>query len=1168
MNEETKRLSPLKDTLNRLFAFSGNECAFPGCTSKLIDDEDNFIGQVCHIEAAMKGGQRFNKAQNNEDRRKFENLLLMCYPHHIKTDNVTKYPIEALKQIKENHEKRFRSAEAQYHIDDQVVTTIYNDLLNSIKEDTTAIRQDTGEIKETMSDVLDALRQLSSDRDAKVKSDFNDRIDEILAFRNKNQQRVALELFGKLWQKSEADMSDKEKYRVFANMGICHLELFENEAASTYFILAETYQPDNIRAITYAALGYALVKNIVRAEEYIEKALNIEPNNTDAYSTMVILFKKELPFPELLQKIPEAIRQNPQVAFALSMAARELDNFHEAINWANVALENSEGDQVDLKANLGALILESIHNPFTIASSQSNQDTINKAKYIVQLYDESWAAIKDSDLKNSRGWWLLNRGAAKRIIGDREGAYEDMATACSHDASFHNYRQLALMAVEKNNLDKAWEIAEQLIGMAGDAPQRQDILLFKAEIKAIKKEYAEADAIIQALFGEDMDEKTESHVMELQLKIMIHTERIDVAEKLTELMISNHPNRIMPYVFRARIKRSRPEPAPVTDDLEKALANVSDSSLFEDMRQLAMEFRIEKSYARAVELMEKVTDVTVLSPVSEDLLKLYYEAGETKKLLNLCNRLIATYGPKHILTEHQVVTYQHLNDIPNAIKSCMDYLAIYPDDQRVISRLLLIYYKANDHENLKAYCSRIDKVDAQLPYNIQYKIALFFFLTGEKEKCYDAAYETRKQYFNTKHSHELFVGLLMGIGPQIEHPSDPTVAGLNAAVTVALEGKLHTYVISSDQSKDLLVDEIAESNPIAQKLLGKSPGDEVVFGNRYEDEAYRVTAILHRYNYAYIESMRLLDEHFLENKSFKKFKIGDTGNVQEDFKPLFDQLNKAVKQNEYLNNFMATGFATVGSLSTFKLINPVKVWGDLLPFNSPGIKTTNGFNEFRIAHEKLNEGKGILFDVISLMTIGLLGLADLIDTLPNAKAVSQSTLDHINELIRDDQFFADGSSTFLPFEGTFILHEEPAEQIANRKNLLQTLHQWIIDKFEVLPCNEAKNMLLQDKQYLDNLIGESFAESLLTAKEKGYLIYAEEWNVRALGHTEYGLDGVYSFALFGYLSDRRVITAEKYQELVISLISLNYKMLPTDSAVIMRCFEIYKDVKHRFFFAR
>ncbi len=60
-------------------------------------------------------------------------------------------------------------------------------------------------------------------------------------------------------------------------------------------------------------------------------------------------------------------------------------------------------------------------------------------------------------------------------------------------------------------------------------------------------------------------------------------------------------------------------------------------------------------------------------PISEDLLKLYYEAGETKKLLLLCNRLTDTYSPNYTLVEHRAATYMHLNDIPNAIKSCIDH---------------------------------------------------------------------------------------------------------------------------------------------------------------------------------------------------------------------------------------------------------------------------------------------------------------------------------------------------------------------------------------------------------------------------------------------------------------------------------------------------------------
>ncbi len=46
------RLAPKAEILRALFARSGNQCAFPGCTQPLINDKNKFIAQVCHIEAA------------------------------------------------------------------------------------------------------------------------------------------------------------------------------------------------------------------------------------------------------------------------------------------------------------------------------------------------------------------------------------------------------------------------------------------------------------------------------------------------------------------------------------------------------------------------------------------------------------------------------------------------------------------------------------------------------------------------------------------------------------------------------------------------------------------------------------------------------------------------------------------------------------------------------------------------------------------------------------------------------------------------------------------------------------------------------------------------------------------------------------------------------------
>jgi hypothetical protein len=48
MVEKAKRWAPQKDTLRRLFALSGNQCAFPDCKRRLVDEDGTFVAQVCH----------------------------------------------------------------------------------------------------------------------------------------------------------------------------------------------------------------------------------------------------------------------------------------------------------------------------------------------------------------------------------------------------------------------------------------------------------------------------------------------------------------------------------------------------------------------------------------------------------------------------------------------------------------------------------------------------------------------------------------------------------------------------------------------------------------------------------------------------------------------------------------------------------------------------------------------------------------------------------------------------------------------------------------------------------------------------------------------------------------------------------------------------------------
>ena len=66
------------NTLRFLYAKSGNNCAFPGCTMPIFEDDGLLTGECCHIEALSKGGARYNEATSEEEKNDESNLVLMC----------------------------------------------------------------------------------------------------------------------------------------------------------------------------------------------------------------------------------------------------------------------------------------------------------------------------------------------------------------------------------------------------------------------------------------------------------------------------------------------------------------------------------------------------------------------------------------------------------------------------------------------------------------------------------------------------------------------------------------------------------------------------------------------------------------------------------------------------------------------------------------------------------------------------------------------------------------------------------------------------------------------------------------------------------------------------------------------------------------------------------
>ena len=103
---------------NRLFALSGNQCAFPGCMNAVTDQEPGeqpvTLAQRAHIVGVGRQGPRSRETPLSDDIDAVENLVLFCGEYHRIVDaNPRIYSVQVLAKYKADHEARIAPKKAR-----------------------------------------------------------------------------------------------------------------------------------------------------------------------------------------------------------------------------------------------------------------------------------------------------------------------------------------------------------------------------------------------------------------------------------------------------------------------------------------------------------------------------------------------------------------------------------------------------------------------------------------------------------------------------------------------------------------------------------------------------------------------------------------------------------------------------------------------------------------------------------------------------------------------------------------------------------------------------------------------------------------------------------------------------------------------------------------------
>jgi hypothetical protein len=96
-------------TERALFDLAQGTCYYPGCSTRaiaFIEGAPITNVQLAHILGANPGSPRFEPAMSDKERASFDNLVLLCKPHHDLVDRVDpdRFPADVLKKWKKDRE--------------------------------------------------------------------------------------------------------------------------------------------------------------------------------------------------------------------------------------------------------------------------------------------------------------------------------------------------------------------------------------------------------------------------------------------------------------------------------------------------------------------------------------------------------------------------------------------------------------------------------------------------------------------------------------------------------------------------------------------------------------------------------------------------------------------------------------------------------------------------------------------------------------------------------------------------------------------------------------------------------------------------------------------------------------------------------------------------------
>ena len=1057
------------------------------------------------------------------------------------------------------------------------VTQRLSEDIQAIKDDTEKIKNDNKEIKQTTGATYDVVRDIKSLLDVnttdliktEVAKEHRSEIDNARKFLNSHKPTTAFELLETLKKRTWKDASDDLKFSVLTNMAAAQFALNNEQDAAKLLLQAFQYNSDDEKALSNRALAHLLLKETEFAADFAKQTLEKNSTNTDAYVILIGISAEKEPLDEVIAKVPDYLHDSSQIAYAFSELAKQRENYDAAKRWGEIMVSQDQGNAPDFKAAFANILIKQVlEDNLAVGTSQLYKAQKEQLQRAIGFLTEAWNCVSNTELKDYRANWIINRGIAHFHLGELTKATEDLDTALAIEKSNPSLiKDRALLAFECGDIAKAVELLKKI----QSAPEVPEAPIILANFLLVSERLDEAITKLNDFLQTDLSPELEEKARRLLINAYIADKRFDEALEISIAMRESTPMSIPNLVDTARIFSANEKRDEAIALLKEAYNYVQEGAEFLDIVMLADQLYIHELFKEAAALYEKFANTNLNSELTQWLIKSYYGAGEIGKALKICQKLREKYGPLENISEMEVVIYEEIGDMSQAATVCKDYLKKFPNDIGMRIRLGMILFRCNKEEAIDSVLESFpDSKNYSFIENLSLEVCVQFVqlhqIRLQPEKALKIMYEVRRTHFDNPDAHLRYIGTFFLVAKEISEVLNPTEVDKDTAVQINISDEDYRYIIEERIDADITRDERDIKDPVVQKMLGKIEDDEIIFRETPDGPKIgKIVAIKSKFVHAYQESCGKYEHLFPTDDGMERVKLDDSAEIddKERFQPMFDRIDRRQEYLDQVEKLYKEENITIGCFTNLVGSNSLDTWGSLMGNPELGIRCNIGdIEERNNALNLLNHSKPkLVVDIISLITLHSLDAADIVVSAFGKLCIAQSTIDELQRIIRERE------GMWSKREGMIVGKEgnRYVKQIINPKEMkqgieyLKNIIHWIRENCEVGQATVGLEMNQLRRRELNDMLQQHFLDTALLASQPGHLLFSDDGRLRHYAKTSlnsdagtnFQIEGVWTQVLLEHCVKQNRLDKADYDEMTIKLVCSHYYHTQFDANLLM-----------------